>query len=75
MDGPRALPIESDSAGVAEKLPWASVSALVEWIERVRWEAFRNGARHDDISKAEAGALRAALTASPIPPSTAGEEK
>jgi hypothetical protein len=40
---------------------WADEASVKTWIEHVRWSAFFNGARGDEISQAEAKALVAAL--------------
>ena len=42
---------------------WRNVESVKAWIEHVRWSAFFNGSRGDEISQAEAEALVAALTA------------
>jgi hypothetical protein len=41
---------------------WGDVEEVAQWIEGTRWRAFFAGARHEEISKAEANALVAALS-------------
>ena len=40
---------------------WGDVEAVAQWIETTRTRAFLGGGRHDEISRAEAEALVAAL--------------
>lgn len=48
--------------GPPPTVDWADVESVTRWIEYVRLAAFFSGARHDEISRAEATELVVALS-------------